>query len=174
VAEVAPDVESALPPLAAAPAPAPLAPLPLEGNGSAPAPLNPLHPLRESRILLVEDNAGDARLVQEMLDDSGAMRYRIERSSSLEAACEHLREHSPDIVLLDLGLPDSCGLQTVAKIQAAAPDVPILVLSGVEDEDLVLGALKTNVRDYVVKGQVTPELLASAIRRTLGRAQPTA
>jgi serine/threonine protein kinase len=172
VAEVAPDVESALPPLAAAPAPAPLGPL--TGNGSAPAPLNPLDPLRESRILLVEDNAGDARLVQEMLDDSGAMRYRIERASSLEAAREHLREHSPDIVLLDLGLPDSCGLQTVAKIQAAAPDVPILVLSGVEDEDLVMGALKTNVRDYVVKGQVTPELLASAIRRTLGRAQPTA
>ncbi|HVS12082.1 MAG TPA: protein kinase [Planctomycetota bacterium] len=174
VAEVAPDVESSLPPLAAAPAPAPLAPLPPAGNGSAPAPLNPLDPLRESRILLVEDNAGDARFVQEMLDDSGAMRYRIERASSLEAAREHLRQHSPDIVLLDLGLPDSCGLETVAKIQAAAPDVPILVLSGVEDEDLVLGALKTNVCDYVVKGQVTPELLASAIRRTLGRAQPTA
>ena len=121
------------------------------------------------RVLLVEDNPGDARLLREMLQEAGPARYDLIHLQRLEEARRRLKEERPDVVLLDLLLPDSHGLDTFRQVHACAPSVPILVLSGDNDEALAAQAVREGAQDYLVKGQTNSPLLARAMRYAIER-----
>jgi diguanylate cyclase (GGDEF)-like protein/PAS domain S-box-containing protein len=114
------------------------------------------------KILLVEDNPGDARLIREMLNDPRSHDMELSHVVCLSDAEKFLAEHSVDIILLDLGLPDAQGLAAVRRTHDLAPRVPLVVLTGMDDERLASEALQDGVQDYIVKGQIeTPGLLRS-------------
>jgi signal transduction histidine kinase/DNA-binding NarL/FixJ family response regulator len=116
------------------------------------------------RILLVEDNRGDARLIRELLLDAGVPAGGLAYASRLEDALALLRASTFDIVLLDLALADAQGLDGLLRVRGAAPDVPVLVLTGLDDEAVALRALKSGAQDYLVKGQVDGKTLGRALR----------
>jgi GAF domain-containing protein len=124
---------------------------------------------RPIRILLIEDNPGDARLLQEMLVEARGLSFELEQRESLSTGLEWLAEGNPDVVLLDLSLPDSQGFNTVTQVLAQAPQAPIVVLSGLDDEDLAVSAVRVGAQDYLVKGQVSSDLLARAIHYAIER-----
>ena len=121
------------------------------------------------QALLVEDNPADARLVEEMLSDSGQDSVELEHVEKLSSGLERLSQNSIDVILLDLKLPDSDGLNTFTRMHARAPDLPIIVLSGLGDEQVALEAVRNGAQDYLVKGEVNEDLLARAIRYAIER-----
>jgi two-component system sensor histidine kinase UhpB len=116
------------------------------------------------KILLIEDNPGDARLIREMLADAGRQGFAIEWVPRLSDGLERLDQGEIDLVLLDLGLPDSQGLDTFIKIHAQASQVPFVVLTGLADETLALSAMRQGAQDYLVKGATDASALLRAIR----------
>jgi PAS domain S-box-containing protein len=116
------------------------------------------------KVLLVEDNPGDARLIREMLTEAGEGTYDIEWVPRLSEALERLARDEIDVVLLDLGLPDSYGLDTFLRAHAQAPQVPFVVLTGLSDETLAVTAVRKGAQDYLVKGETDGNLLLRAIR----------
>ena len=117
-----------------------------------------------TRILLVEDNPGDARLIREMLAEAEGASFEIDWAPQLAAGLEKLSRGEIDLVLLDLGLPDSRGLDTFVKAYAQAPQIPFVVLTGLDDQTLALSAVRKGAQDYLVKGQTDGEVLLRAIR----------
>jgi diguanylate cyclase (GGDEF)-like protein len=120
-------------------------------------------------VLLIEDNPGDARLIKEMLAQHSAGPFRLKSVDRLAAGLETLTADPPALVLLDLSLPDSQGLDTFAKVYAHAPKVPIIVLTGNDDQALALSAVKSGAQDYLVKGKIDPELLLRAMQYSIER-----
>ncbi|MGZ4924855.1 MAG: sensor histidine kinase [Halobacteriota archaeon] len=114
------------------------------------------------RVLLVEDNPGDAVLIKRLLTTPPTKHivYGVDR---LSAAIERCADGNVDVVLLDLGLPDSHGFATVATMRAEAPHVPIIVLTGLDDLELAVRAAREGAQDYLVKGTVTADMLERAI-----------
>jgi PAS domain S-box-containing protein len=133
--------------------------------------------MRPRTVLLVEDNPGDARLIQEMLREADAGGWRVEIADRFSAARSRLSAGGIDLVLLDLSLPDAQGFSTFvqahAAIQAhaAAPHVPIVVLTGLSDEQLAIRAVQGGAQDYLVKGEVTPQMLKRAMHYAIERAR---
>ncbi len=123
------------------------------------------------RILLVEDNPGDARLIRELLYESGIESPSVEVAATLSAAGALLREREPQVLLLDLSLPDAHGLDTVTSALAVAPKVPIIVLTGLADQKIALQAVQSGAQDYLVKGEVDGPALGRAIRYAIERKQ---
>jgi diguanylate cyclase (GGDEF)-like protein len=123
------------------------------------------------RILLVEDDVMYARFAQKMLESIRSTRFQLAHATSVQCAIERLAVAAPDIVLLDLGLPDAQELEALTALVDAAPNLPIVILSGTEDEVLALEAVKAGAQDYLLKGQATPELLVKAIRYAIERKQ---
>ena len=123
------------------------------------------------KVLLIEDNPGDARLIVELLGAGNVTDFALERVDRFQAALERLREGGVDVVLLDLGLPDSQGLDTFRRAQKGAPDVPIIVISGLADERIALEAVRSGAQDYLVKGRIEGPQLARAIRYAIERSQ---
>ena len=121
------------------------------------------------RVLLIEDNLVDARLIQIMVSDAGANAFDIERADRLGTALERLAKEHFDLVLLDLSLPDSHGLGTFARVHQQFPGVPIIVMSGLDDERVAVTAVHEGAQDYLVKGQVSGPLLVRAMRYALER-----
>jgi diguanylate cyclase (GGDEF)-like protein/PAS domain S-box-containing protein len=128
-------------------------------------------------VLLVEDNPGDARLVEIMLSEADPAGFEVAHVGCLREALERLNG-SPDgsaydgrydVVLLDLSLPDSRGLETVERVRLAAPLTPVVILSGQDDEETALQALKSGAQDYLVKGRGDGELVARSIRYSIER-----
>src|SRR5713226_8053629 len=124
-------------------------------------------------ILLVEDNPGDVRLVGELLTEAGAEEFDLTHVERLGEAVQRLREDHFDVVLLDLSLPDSNGLDTVVRLQAAAPHVPIVVLTGLDDDLVGLQAVRGGVEDFLIKGEWDANRLARSIRYAIGRRNAT-
>jgi diguanylate cyclase (GGDEF)-like protein/PAS domain S-box-containing protein len=120
-------------------------------------------------LLLVEDNAGDARLIKEMFNEQGANDTELMRVGNMSEAEKCLAEHPIDIILLDLGLPDSQGLEAVRRAHAAAPRVPLVVLTGLDDESLAGNALQVGAQDYLIKGQIETKGLLRALRYAVER-----
>jgi two-component system cell cycle sensor histidine kinase/response regulator CckA len=120
-------------------------------------------------LLLVEDNAGDARLLREMFRDQGEGGAVLTHVETLAAALAHLARERVDIILLDLGLPDAQGIAVVERVHAAAPDVPLGVLTGQDDERLSARALRAGAQDYLIKGQLETRGLARALRYSVQR-----
>lgn len=121
------------------------------------------------RVLLIEDSPTDARMIQEMLGEAGAGGFQLERVSRLAAGLERLAQGGIGLLLTDLSLPDSHGLETFLRAHAQAPQVPIIVLSGLEDETIALHAVQEGAQDYLVKGHVDGHLLVRAIRYAIER-----
>jgi PAS domain S-box-containing protein len=122
-------------------------------------------------ILLVEDNPGDVRLIQQMLAEAGAGRFELLHSRHLAGALQQLQQGPCDALLLDLNLPDSHGLETFDKVHAQTPNVPVLVLTGLDDEDLATQAVRAGAQDYLVKGQIDSQLLVRSVRYAIERAR---
>lgn len=114
-------------------------------------------------ILLVEDNIGDARLIQVLLAEEAGDDLRLTHVPRLSEAVEALRRTRYDVVLLDLSLPDSHGLETVETLRRQAGNVPVVVLSGLDNEAVALGALKSGAEDYLVKGRADGILIKRSI-----------
>ena len=115
-------------------------------------------------ILLVEDNRGDARLLEATLRQVPALNFELSWVESLAEAARRLATGRFDVLLLDLSLPDSQGLDTVRTACAKAPDMPIIVFTGADDEAMGLEAVRLGAQDYVIKGEADGWLLARAIR----------
>ena len=122
-------------------------------------------------ILLVEDNPSDAALVRELLDGANSVRFELTHCDMLSSALTLLSKESFGIILLDLSLPDSKGLETFVRTHAAAPNLPIVVLSGLGDEELAARALHEGAQDYLVKGKIDSNLLIRAMRYAIERKQ---
>jgi PAS domain S-box-containing protein len=116
------------------------------------------------RVLLVEDNPGDARLFTELLRDANAEQLKVVQVDRLSAAVDRLNSESFDVMLLDLSLPDASGMETLERARAYSPKVPIVVLTGYDDEALAMRAVRAGAQDYLVKGRVDGELLVRSIR----------
>ena len=124
---------------------------------------------RPIEILLVEDNPGDARLIMEALCESADGSFNVEHVEQLADAIRRLGAGGIDVVLLDLTLPDSTGLMTLTEVRAAAPGVPIVVLTGMNDDMVAQKAVAEGARDYVVKTDVAPEALRRAVIQAVKR-----
>ncbi|HEX2049457.1 MAG TPA: EAL domain-containing protein [Actinomycetota bacterium] len=120
-------------------------------------------------VLLVEDNAGDALLVRQMLGEAWVSSFELVHVDSLHRAQEHLSAHPASCVLLDLGLPDATGVDVVARVRERAPETPIIVLTGLDDEELALEALQQGAQDYLTKNHLDSRLLARAVRYAMER-----
>jgi len=119
------------------------------------------------RILLVEDHAGDERLIREVLRADASV--ELETARTLREGIETCTRCHFDAVLLDLALPDSRGLETVLRLQKAAPRVAVVVLTGRDDGELALEAAKAGAQDYLVKGRVDLDLLRRSVRYAIAR-----
>lgn len=126
------------------------------------------------RLLLVEDDDADARLVAESLRDVAPGPHALERVARLADALEGVAQQRPDLVLLDLSLPDSGGLDTLARTRAALSGTPIVVLTGLDDGQTAREALRQGAQDYLVKGAYDPGLLAKTVQHALERHAVTA
>ncbi len=122
-------------------------------------------------ILLIEDNPAEARLLQELLKQASPTRFKWTCQSRLQAAIAILKEQSFDVILLDLTLPDSQGLESLTAIARIRPQVPIVVLTNTDDDDLALEAMRTGAQDYLFKRQANTELLARSVRYAIERKQ---
>jgi diguanylate cyclase (GGDEF)-like protein len=123
-------------------------------------------------IVLIEDNPGDARLIEHMLKMAQGLAFRLVCLENLTDGIAHLKTHRTDVLLLDLGLPESAGLATVQKVMDQVPDMPTLVvLSGLSDESVAVQAVQSGAQDYLVKGQVDTAQLVRSIRYAIERSQ---
>jgi len=121
------------------------------------------------RILLVEDNPADVRLIVEILTEGGAGQGELQHVGRISTALKRLGEQKFDVILLDLSLPDGSGLDTVLRICTANPQMPVIVLTGLEDDALALAAVQAGAQDYLVKGQIDAEGLSCAIQYAIER-----
>lgn len=126
------------------------------------------------RVLLVEDNDGDARLIQIALSETAAhhrsdVQFALERARRLGDAVSGARASAPDVALLDLNLPDSHGVESFSRLRGAVPDLPIVVLSGLGDEDVGAQCVREGAQDYLAKGSVDAPVLARALRFAVER-----
>ena len=124
---------------------------------------------RPITALLVEDNPGDARLIREMLADREVASVDLECVDRLSTGLERLGKGGIDLVLLDLSLPDGQGLGTLSKVLIQSPQVPIIVLTGLDDEELALQAVQEGAQDYLVKGLVDGHLLVRSMHYAIER-----
>ena len=120
-------------------------------------------------ILLVEDNPGDARVIEEMLVKASSAPLDVECADRLSTGLERLSAGGIDVVLLDLSLPDSTGFDTFVELHDQASQVPIIVFTGFDDEALGVEAVREGAQDYLVKGQVDSYLLVRAVRYAIER-----
>jgi diguanylate cyclase len=145
---------------------------PPQSDPSAPQParMEDFLPLESMRVLLVEDSPADARLIQENLRGSSwSKRINLKHVTSLADASAALQQDRYDCVLLDLGLPDGRGVQGVSMLREASPGTAIVVMTGLDDEQTAIAALKLGAQEYTVKGMPAGELLVRLLRHAIER-----
>jgi hypothetical protein len=121
------------------------------------------------QVLLVEDNPIDCRLIRGLLDEHPSQTFSVRCADRLQTAGEQLRSSPADVVLLDLTLPDATGLETFDLVHRQHGHLPIVILTGVEDEILAATAIERGAQDYLLKGQVDRNSLARALRYAIER-----
>ncbi|HSO25213.1 MAG TPA: PAS domain S-box protein [Methanobacteriaceae archaeon] len=122
-------------------------------------------------VFLIEDNPGDAYIIKEMLKEIETTQFNLITADSLEKGLNGLKNSKFDILLLDLSLPDSYGIETFNEIYQKMPRLPIIILSGLSDEQLALNAVAKGAQDYLVKGSVDSNLLVRSIKYAIERKQ---
>jgi len=120
-------------------------------------------------VLLIEDNPGDARLIREMVAEDPDAPFDLHFAERLSHGLDFLGKRQAGLVLLDLSLPDSLGLETFARVFAHSPSVPIIVLTGTDDATVALRAVKGGAQDYLVKGKLDRELLVRSMQYSIER-----
>ncbi len=120
-------------------------------------------------LLLVEDNLGDARLFREMLKDLDLRQINLVHVQCMNEAEKHFGENAVDIILLDLGLPDAQGLGAIRRTHFFAPHIPLVVLTGLDDEAMATQALQEGAQDYLIKGQIDGRSLLRSLRYAIER-----
>lgn len=121
------------------------------------------------RVLLIEDNPGDAELIQIYLQSVDDVHFLVSRVDRLSAGLEQVRRCAHDIILLDLSLPESHGLLTLVQLQQQGPLAPVVILTGLDEKAVGLEAVRLGAQDYLIKGQINSDLLARAIRHAIER-----
>lgn len=123
------------------------------------------------KILLLEDNPGDIRLVQESALNQDSIHVEWTVANRLGNALAQIQNTTFDLILLDLSLPDSQGIETFSRLQTLAPDLPIVILTGTDDEKLALEAVQKGAQDYLIKGQTPVDLLIRSLQYAIERHQ---
>jgi len=121
------------------------------------------------KLLLVEDNKGDARLIMEMLKESGTDEFDINFCETLNDSLSLIDKLNFDIILLDLSLPDGFGIDSFRKVYTHNPGIPIILLTGNDDQKLALKAVRNGAQDYLVKDQINSRLLVKSIKYAIER-----
>ena len=121
------------------------------------------------RVLIIEDNYGDVLLIKEMLAEIREKKFELEWKDEMKSGLEYLKSNSVDIVLLDLSLPDSSGIETFSKFHIAYPEVPVILLTGLADEELATTMVQAGAQDYLVKGAIDSTLISRAILYAIER-----
>ncbi|MDP6355378.1 MAG: response regulator [Planctomycetota bacterium] len=121
------------------------------------------------KVLLIEDSPTDAHLIKEHFSRAEELEFEVEIGSRLSSGLSRLNTAKFDVLLLDLSLPDSTGMETVIKARAASPGIPIVVLSGQDDENVAISAVQKGAQDYLVKSRVSSETLVRATRYAIQR-----
>ncbi|HEY0827522.1 MAG TPA: diguanylate cyclase, partial [Bacilli bacterium] len=121
------------------------------------------------KVLLIEDNPGDTRLIQEALPPAKDAWFDVTCVDMLKSGIELLAQETFDAVLLDLSLPDSEGLETILAVRGQAPVIPIVVLTGFDDETTALRAVQYGAQDYIIKGQVNSTSIMRSVRYAIER-----
>ena len=122
-----------------------------------------------THVMLIEDNAADARLMVEILTETEAGSYSLQLVKRVSSALQSLNKQKFDVILLDLTLPDGRGLDTVRRICIACQQIPVIVLTGLEDDALALSAVQAGAQDYLIKGQVGGHEITRSIRYAIER-----
>ena len=120
-------------------------------------------------VLIVEDNPGDVDLIRDALPETGPIRFHSESVPRLSEALARLGTGGIDLIMTDLGLPDSQGLETFRKLRQAAPDLAIIVATVSDDEDMAVAAVREGAQDFLVKGQISGNLLVRTVRYAIER-----
>ena len=120
-------------------------------------------------ILLLEDNLGDAILIKEMLDEFADFLYELINVKTLNDGLSLLKRRLFDVILTDLSLPDSDGIDTFLKIHEINSRIPIIILTGSNYNEIGIDAVKKGAQDYLVKGQIDGKLLKSSIEYSIER-----
>ena len=120
-------------------------------------------------VLVIEDSDTQIELIQGMLTKDDATRFEVSVARNLKDGLQQLEAKPIDVVLLDLTLPDSDGLQSCTSVSQSVPTVAIVVLTGLDDEDLAISTLQHGAEDYLVKNQIVSQLLIRAIRYAIER-----
>lgn len=121
-----------------------------------------------TRLLMFEDNPGDVALIREQLSESGDF-FEIISFDHLSNGLEYLATNNVDVVLLDLGLPDSQGLNTIEMVMAKNSSVPIIILTGMDDEKIAMEAVRRGAQDYLIKGSASIDILSRIIHYSIER-----
>jgi diguanylate cyclase (GGDEF)-like protein len=122
-----------------------------------------------TRILLLEDNPGDVLMFERILRGTTTARYSVATATRLAEVRPLLGGHRPDLVVLDLNLPDGQGMQTLRRVMDDVPGTPVIVLTGADDEETGIRALQSGAQDYLVKDQIDSKSLPRALRYALER-----
>lgn len=120
-------------------------------------------------ILLIEDNPDDADLIGEFLKESDGQTIQLHHVVRVSDALTYIETQSPDVVLLDLSLPDASGIQGFLTLHEQAPHLPIVILTGLDDNTVAVEAMGKGAQDYLVKGDIGPQMLVRTIRYAIER-----
>lgn len=123
----------------------------------------------EIRVLLIEDNRGDADYIIELLSESANLQFQISIVDRLSAGIDYLNKKTCDVIILDLTLPDSHGIYTFEKVYGVAPNIPIIIITGIDNESIAAKTLQEGLQDYILKSNLSAELLSRSIRYAIGR-----
>ncbi len=120
-------------------------------------------------VLLIEDNPDDALLIQKLLSKEMKVPFEVKHVDRISKGLEYLRGGDIDIVLLDFGLPDGQGLGTFETVHKHSPDVPVIVLTGRDDDEIAVESVQKGAQDYLVKGKIDGGILGRSIRYAIER-----
>jgi DNA-binding response OmpR family regulator len=121
------------------------------------------------KVLMIEDNMGDYKLILKLLEKSENAKFELVHSPRLSSGVELLENNNFDVILLDLGLPDSDGLESFNVILKRHPEIPTIILTGLANEETGIKAIKYGAQDYLVKGEFNGKLLVRAIQYAIER-----
>ena len=121
------------------------------------------------KLFLIEDNPGDARLMKELLLEISTVKFEVTHAGNLTDALNQVSKNNFDIIISDLTLPDSSGIDTFLKLHSIAHNIPIIMLTGFDDDELVTRIMQEGAQDYLVKGQVTSSSLLRSIKFSIER-----